>query len=343
MASDKRLYGFHLPANAVSAEKYRSSNDWDPDFIKQMQVRDWGADAFLLTTCERIDAYIYSEDFLAVKQWFSNICPDKKVDFKQGEEAVQYLFETASGIHSSNLGESEILHQVKKCLNQHLHGSGEAVVTKRLLQKALEAGKLVRTKTGIGNASLSYAGSVYDIIHEFAKSRDPQVAIIGGGSLGRSILKILLKKGGFKPTLVSRCEGNRKKIASQFGINVLSHVQFKATVSGFNVIVGAASTVEPMLDTKNFNRDALLIDLGMPPIFRVHNDVSVNYFDLSDLHKVFKKHQAVRKNHLPKAASIVRIKVKEFLDWLKLQQISPVLQYLSGKSKKCQSHYLIQG
>ena len=139
-----------LALSADSAEALRDSFK-DLPGLKEFAI---------LNTCNRVEFYGVASQPEAVEAVRDAFCARQSFDRSEFErfcidlrdrEAIQHLFEVASGLDSQMLGETEIFGQVKNAYAVAQTRGNTGAVLNRIFQKTFHAAKQVRTETAMYN------------------------------------------------------------------------------------------------------------------------------------------------------------------------------------------------
>lgn len=120
--------------------------------------------AVVLATCHRIEVYVERPEqlgpaleALARRGGVSLAALHAHGTERHGEACVRHLLEVASGLQSAVMGEPQILGQVRDALGLARRVRPPGPVLGTLFERAVHAGKRVRTETALGSASPSLA------------------------------------------------------------------------------------------------------------------------------------------------------------------------------------------
>ena len=149
--------------------------------------------AAILSTCNRSELYIVSEDDRAIDgaavmaKARGETSPEGVSFFHlEGPDAVQHLFRVTAGIESLVIGESEILGQVRDAFSASTAaGSGNTVLA-RLFHTALRVGRRARSETEISAHGGSVAALAVSLSRRLVGDlRGRTVLVVGAGDVGR--------------------------------------------------------------------------------------------------------------------------------------------------------------
>src|ERR1041384_8856634 len=110
----------------------------------------------LLSTCNRVEVYgVASKVNGNVHGLFRHLGAGRRnfepyLYVHEDDEAVRHLFSVAGGLDSMVLGETEITGQLKQAYTAAQEAKLTGRILNRAFQTALQTGKEIRTKTGIG-------------------------------------------------------------------------------------------------------------------------------------------------------------------------------------------------
>ena len=114
----------------------------------------------LLSTCNRVE--IYGTTLHAtghIKSLLQLLCAepgalDSHIYLYEGAAAVRHLLRVTAGLDSMVLGETEITGQIKNAYEIARNAGLTGRVLNRLFQRACQAPKEIRTRTGIGRGTV---------------------------------------------------------------------------------------------------------------------------------------------------------------------------------------------
>ena len=120
------------------------------------KYQDQNAEIVILSTCNRVELYISSQDgAIKVEDVFSFLADFHKIESNtfspymyhyKDDRAVNHLFFVTSSLDSMVLGESQILSQVKEAYTTAAMEEATGKILNQLFQQALNAAKIVHTK-----------------------------------------------------------------------------------------------------------------------------------------------------------------------------------------------------
>lgn len=154
-------------------------------------LRELAQPAVVLATCHRVEVYVDRPDALgrvtealARRGQLRVAALQAHGVERQGEACVRHLFEVAAGLRSAVVGEPQILGQVKDALEIARRVRSPGHVLSALFERAIHAGKRVRTETMTGRTSPSLAReAVRRAVEGGVELGQARVLIVGSGEM----------------------------------------------------------------------------------------------------------------------------------------------------------------
>lgn len=313
----------------------------------------------ILSTCNRTEVYFKAADccssgafniILKNLHQFTGIDDQKGKYFYrlQDDEAVRHLFRVVSSLDSMVLGEYQIVSQVKEAYQLAKENKIVGKIFKRLFTKALETGKLVRTKTAMSNGAFSVSYAAVEKCHEqFSDLQQKNILLIGAGETGELVIKNLFKKGCQQITVTNRTTAKAEELARRYQGKVLPFAKLMQGVHDAEIIVSSISCKEPLFDAGEVKpylngHPRMMIDLGVPR--NIHPDISdisgVSLLNVDDLREVVAGNKEKKQTYVAVAESIIAEKVAGFSDWLSVQDLSPAIQSIISAINQANNHEL---
>ncbi len=277
------------------------------------------AELVLLSTCNRVEYYFTASEDFDCSQFcidvFSNandVCYVKK-----NLDAVEHLFEVASGLRSQMTGETEIFGQVKNAYSRAFEGGHCGAFLNAIFQKAAQVAKWIRTNTDIGHGKISI-GSVSALLATqiFEDITSAKILLIGSGEAGRLIAEALLVRDSRRLTIASRTRENATNLAKELGVESENFSSALSSLERFDIIICASAageiiTVDMIKDVlKKRTNPIFLIDLSVPK--NVDESCAkigdVFLYDMRDLSKIANANMDLRKGEILRARQIIKKK-----------------------------------
>jgi len=293
-------------------------------------------EALILSTCNRVEIYAGVPDvngtgdriasFLSAHSRLpaGELAP--QLYTHQEPSSVQHLFAVASGLDSMVLGESEILHQVKRAYElARMHGTtGKALNT--LFQKALNTGKAVRARTTLGHGSISVGTVALELAQKiFGDLRPYTVLLVGAGKVGELTIKRLTERGVSRVQILNRSPERAALLAAQHGAQAFGMDELTARLVDADIVITSTSAPQALMSRADLDaimplrrhRPLCIVDLGVPR--NVDPEAgqleNVYLFDVDDLQGLAAHHQAQRRQAVSESQRIIEQKIEHFLAW----------------------------
>jgi len=231
----------------------------------------------LLSTCNRVEIYGTTRKATGhIKSLLQLLCAephdlDPHIYLYEGAAAVRHLLRVAAGLDSMALGETEITGQIKNAYEIACNAGLTGRVLNRLFQKAFQATKEIRTRTGIGRGTVSIKSTAVELIGKTDLSQR-SIMVLGAGEMAESCVRLLVKKGARSIFISSRSFDRAIDLANRCGGEAVCFGYCLFEMRDVDVVIAATSSSETLLtrdDVKNLmksrrNRPLLLIDLSVP-------------------------------------------------------------------------------
>jgi glutamyl-tRNA reductase len=254
----------------------------------------------LLATCERFEVYL-SNPGREVPHWigllsaefgFSQSALAGYVRVEHGARAARHLLRVAAGLESRQLGEGNILRQVRAA---YLEGLADATLGPQLCalgRSAICTGKRVRRFTALGTGADKTVKLALDRLRAHAPPEDrPHLLILGTGALAKSALAGATNYRGTRAerrvrcadqhpadrtgthwqriTVVSRSAERAADLAGRYGVTAARLDALPQLVAGADAVLACSTAHAGFLvhhrTLRNRRaRPLRLVDLGVP-------------------------------------------------------------------------------
>ena len=192
----------HRTAPIEIREKFSIGKEALRRGLENLDGYDGLSEAVILSTCNRSEIYaVAAEDCAASLYQFLNDLIGGVVDEKflyefDGEACAEHLFEVAAGLDSLVLGEGQILSQVKEAYTVAKSAQATSTILNTLFNRAIAAGKRVRTETKIAYNSVSVSSAAVALAEKKLGGLVGKSALIfGAGKMAQLTAQHLLSHG----------------------------------------------------------------------------------------------------------------------------------------------------
>ena len=252
---DPVLYSYYIPRH-------------DPEVVAKNVVRAHLADHLLmwkrisdaselvyLATCQRVIFMFWGGDG-------TTLGFDADIEVFQGEAAWRHLLEVATGLNSANLGDREIVGQMKTALDVAKETRTAGPEAQAAFEDILREAQRLRTRIGLDDGSASVATAALRHL-EATLAPESRVAIVGVGPMSRYLAQRLPERG-FHITMSNRTLAK----AEAFGLPLVPLAQLQMDPEGFDAVVTATASSAPLFTKGNWGRldraPVRLVDLALP-------------------------------------------------------------------------------
>jgi glutamyl-tRNA reductase len=320
------------------------------DALEQIASKFGQVEAVLLSTCNRVEFYIAREvhghprvdelgEFLA--QFHSLRADQLKPHLyeKADRAVVEHLFSVASSLDSMVLGETQILGQVRSAYELAGEARTAGGMLNPLFQRALAAGKEVRSHTNLSDGRLSVASVAVDYASRiFDHFADKTLLCIGAGEMSRLVLKHFVELHPAKVLVCNRDPAKAESLALEFGGQAMPFESLEAGVAQADIVISSTGASRPILTRAQFEKivkarrykPIFLIDIAVPR--DIEADVgaiqNVYLYNLDDLQKVITDTRNSRSGAVDDAQAIIRSHVEQFIAWHRSRQLGPAIDAL---------------
>jgi glutamyl-tRNA reductase len=232
-------------------------------------------------------------------------------------------------LDSMALGETEITGQIKNAYEIARNAGLTGRVLNRLFQRAFQATKEIRTRTGIGRGTVSIKSTAVELIGKRDLSRQ-SIMVLGAGEMAENCVRLLVKKGAQSIFISNRSFDRALDLATRCGGEAVCFGYCLFGVCDIDVVIAATSSAETLLsceDIENLmkarrNRPLLLIDLSVPrnidPAVTGLDHVSL--FDIDDLEALARRGVQARQRELTACHQIIEAHVVALTEKLHTQE-----------------------
>ena len=305
----------------------------------------------ILNTCNRIEFYGVAESPETLARLEAVYCarqcfpPEEFATCRLslvGRDAIQHLFEVATGLDSQMLGETEIFGQVKAAYATAQTRQSTGPVLNRVFQKTFQAAKYVRTQTAITVGQVSIANVAVDLAQNiFGDLKATRILLLGAGDIGEKTAKAFQSRGAASLTVASRNLERAMELATTFGASALPFEQREARLAEFDVVVGSTAAPETVVSVaaaaaalrKRPARPLFFIDLALPRDIEagVADLENAFLYNLDDLAKIAESHRVARVAEVERARAMLTEKSAALWQQVSAPGASPVPTPAAGK------------
>lgn len=337
-------------------EKFTVSDSRIPELLQTLLTRGYLEEGIILSTCNRFEVYgvtslfehslVGLERFLSEQKGFSLEELEKCWYAHEGKEAVKHLFKVASGLDSMLFGETEIQRQVRDAYEKTRNHGFTGSVLNRLFEKALNAAKAVREKTGLANVKTSVGAYAVEVARKiFGETlAAKRLLVLGAGEIGEKVACHFASSGILSIAVASRSYERAAHLSNAVGGTALSLDQLPDVLPNCDVVISSTKCPKILLRrevvgealTRRQGNPIFFIDLSVPRNIDpgIHQLPNAYLYHLDDLEQMVAQGIEVKKSDLMQCEEIIEGKALHFMKWLEtlpeesVRQNSPALYTL---------------
>lgn len=346
----------HKIAEIAAREKLYFPESDLPGALKKLLTYHGLEEAGILSTCNRVEICVVSStdpeqaraNIIGFLSNYHNLPAhgiDSLVYTYFGKEAVSHLFKVAPGLDSMVVGEPQILGQVKKAYQIACEANTIGPYLDQLFQRTFSVAKRVRTETDIGKGAVSISFAAVELAKKiFEDLNSKAVLIVGTGKMGEDAVRHLVSHGVKTILFTNRTYETACELADKFNGAARPFDDLPALMAEADIVITSTNAphriirydqVTAVMPKRHF-KSIFFIDIGVPR--NVEETVGeighVHLYTIDDLEGVVQSNIASRAQEVTKSEAIIEEEVAEFLSWLRLKDVSPVISALKKKMKE---------
>ncbi len=338
----------HKTAPIEVRERVALTGDVLKDGLCELRAMDGVAEAFVVSTCNRVEVYVHAEGIDAARSFFTSRSEEAAEHLyeKAGVEAIRHLFRVAASLDSMVVGEQQILGQVKEAYGLASAAQAAGSYVSRLCNRAFATAKRIRTETDIGKGATSMSQVAVELVEKiFGDLRGRAILLVGAGKMGALSAKALAVLGADRVLVTNRSPDRGLVLAEQVGGAFRSWEELPRLLGEADVVIvstGAPSyvvtrdVVAGAMKGARKHRSLCLIDLAVPrnvdPACASLPDVFG--YDVDDMQRVVHQTQEARRGEALRAEAIVEAEVMAFAKERDARAALPVLAQLRRRAEE---------
>jgi glutamyl-tRNA reductase len=301
------------------------------------------SEALVLSTCNRTEIYYSSSTdlsaeivkVLCVQNGLSagNTVHEYVEVINSHNEAVQYLFEVAIGLHAQVVGDMQITNQVKQAYQWSADLGMAGPFLHRLLHSIFFTNKKVVQETSFrdGAASVSYAAA--ELVDGLTSEiNQPKVLVVGLGEIGTDVCKNLASNKNIEITVTNRTLHKAQEIAAEHALKVVAFENVWEAIATSDVVICSIAKSEPfirkeLVEKLNILSFKYFIDLSVPRSVDSHVEEvpGALVYNIDDIQNKATEALQKRIQSIGKVKQIIAASIAEFNEWTNETAVSPTI------------------
>ena len=341
----------HNTAPVEIREQVVFSGDDVARSLAQVSSLDGVSEAVLLSTCNRTEFYVISEDGGRDKlqHW---LLKDRSLDpglagslfTLDDSAAIKHIFRVACGLDSVVLGEPQILGQLKDAFRDARSAGTLGPRLDRLMQHTFGVAKKIRTDTEIGASPVSVASAAVTLANQFFAGFERHTALlVGAGVTIELAAKHLASRNIGRLFVANRSVDRAQELAGQFGGFALPLSEIEGTLPEADILITSTAASAPVIRTDAMHaaikarkrRPMFAVDIAVPRDIEADAaDIEdVFLYTVDDLERVITEGQGHREAAAVEAERILDEEIKRYLNIERAKQAVPLIATLRDNSE----------
>lgn len=314
--------------------------------LKDLRARPGVSEAVILSTCNRVEIAVTTEDGVDPQATVDAFLADQKTldpaNIKphlyryEGREAIHHLFRVAASLDSMVVGEPQILGQLKTAYSVAKDNGAVCGWMEGLLTRAFSVAKRIRSETGIGQMAVSVSYAAVELARKiFGSLSGRTIMIVGAGKMSELAARHLRRSGATHVFVTNRTHERAIEMAKLFQGTPVEYSRFLSTLPEVDILIASSGATEYILHKDEMqrviaarrNKPAFLIDIAVPRnIDPAINDLAnVFLYDIDDLQEVVNANLRERMKEADRAEELVSEEVERMMARLKMVEITPTI------------------
>lgn len=303
-------------------------------------------EAIILSTCNRSEVYIYSNNISdkveVVKNFYQDYFDVESIEEflfnKTGEEAIKHVFNVSAGLDSLVLGEDQILGQVKDAHDFARQLGSSKKVFNKLFREAITVSKDIKTTTKISHQplSISYIG-IKCLKEKMGSLENKNALVIGLGKMSKLAMKHLEEEQLNNIYVTNRSYEKLKSIQEEYkNLIPIKYEDRYEVMDKVDIVISATASPHTVLKKDEMPKTSnklIMMDIALPrDIDKNLNEFeNIEVYDIDDLKKISEANDKKRRELACIGELIIDEKIEEFNEWLDTIKIDPTIQSLNDK------------
>ena len=328
-------------------------------FLRRLRDEGVVEEGVLISTCNRTELFVVVGEGAARSKILDLIAQDRGVDRETLEhstywltdaDAVRHLYRVSSSLDSMIVGESQILGQVRDAYRVSTEERCTGPILDRLFHTSLRVGKDVRTRTGVGDSSISVPNVAVKLAEEvFGSLTGRRALVLGAGDMSELVIKHLKDRGISELRVSNRTVERARLLAERVGGTAVGFDDLGKQLREVDVVVSSTGSGEWVVDhdsvagaTAERDEPLFFVDIAVPRDVdpAVQNLEEVYVYDIDDLQSVVDHNAGNRLEAAEKGEAMITPAVFEYMSWLSTRHTVPLIKELRDGAERIRRHEL---
>jgi glutamyl-tRNA reductase len=317
-----------------------------PAALADLKSRDGVSEAVILSTCNRVEITVTTEDSSDPRAIVDSFLADHKAVSPgaggphfyrhEGRDAIHHLFRVAASLDSMVVGEPQILGQLKAAYAAARNAGAVRGWLDGVFTRAFSVAKRVRSETGIGQMAVSVSYAAVELARKiFGPLSNRTVMIVGAGKMSELAARHLRRSGASHVFVTNRTPERAVEMAELFQGTPVDYTRFTAMLPEADIVIASSAAPHYILRKDEMlrviaarrNRPMFLIDIAVPRNIEpsVNEIDNVFLYDIDDLQEVVNANLRERMKEAEHAEALVAEEVGRMMARLKAAEVAPTI------------------
>jgi glutamyl-tRNA reductase len=314
--------------------------------VEALATRTFAAESVVLSTCNRSEIYVASDDPTRARQAiveflcdYHQLPPEAFTEhvFAHADlAAAEHLFRVAAGLDSLVVGEPQILGQVKEAYQIAAERRCAGPLLTKLFHWSFGVGKRVRSETALGEGAISVGFAAVALARKiFGKLDERRVLVVGAGEISTLTAQHLRAQGAGEIVITSRTPAHADALAAAVGGRAVSWVDMVSALANADIVITATGSQRPIVTRAHIEAvtgrrrpDPLfIIDIAVPRDVEasVGDIEQVFLYNVDDLQSIVQENLSKRGAEIHRAEAIIAEEVTRFTEWRRSRGAVPTV------------------
>jgi glutamyl-tRNA reductase len=315
--------------------------------VEAVAARPSMAESVVLSTCNRSEIYVASEDPARARDELVTFLSDyhhvpahafqPHLFALENSAAVAHLFRVAAGLDSLVVGEPQILGQVKDAYQSATNKRCVGPVLRHVFQWSFGVGKRVRTETALGEGAVSVSFAAVALARKiFGRLQGRHVLVVGAGEISSLTAQHLRAHGVGDIVITSRTHAHAETLAAEVGGMAVPWEGMIAALGSAEIVITATGSPRPIITRTQLeavqgrrarSNPLFIIDVAVPrDVDSAVGDIEqVFLYNIDDLQSIVEENLSRRAAEVERAESIVNEEVTRFMAWQRSRSAVPTV------------------
>lgn len=266
----------------------------------------------------------------------------QQIQFKEGADAIEHLFEVAASVDSMVIGEREILRQLRDAYNQCKDWGSTKDNIRLLMRYTVESAKSVYAQTRIGEKPVSVVSLAIKKLLETNLSKDARILLIGAGQTNALVAKFLKKHDFNNVHVFNRSIAPAKQLAQIVSGKASTLQQLQHFEGGFDAMIVCTGATQAIIDKTLYQQllqedtsKKVVLDLSIPNNVakEVIDNFPVHYIEIEGLRTLSNENKAFRAKEISKVKILLKERLSEFEYLYQQRKIERAMRHVPTKIK----------